>query len=101
MTSTDLIALHKETCDKARSIMESKNHDYTDGSVDPFANFRTSEILGIPAELGVLVRVLDKMKRIQTFVNKGTLAVKNESVNDAIEDAINYFILLKGIIADR
>lgn len=101
MTTGDLLKLHRTTCDAARNMMRSKNHDYTDGSADPFANFRTSEILGVAGELGILIRSLDKFKRIQTFINKGTLKVKGESVNDAIEDLINYMILLKGMIADR
>lgn len=44
---------------------------------------------------------MDKFKRIETFVRNGTLQVKNESVNDAIEDSINYLILLKGIISEK
>lgn len=101
ITAPELLALHESTCAAARDIMRAKNHDYTDGSVDPFANFRTSEILGVPGEVGILIRSLDKFKRIQTFVNKGTLLVKGESVDDAIQDVINYMILLKGMIASR
>lgn len=101
MTTALLLELHEQTCGAARDIMRVKNHDYTDGSVDPFANFRTSEMLGVPGELGILIRSLDKFKRIQTFINKGTLKVKGESVDDAIQDVINYMILLKGMIRAR
>lgn len=101
LTTKELLELHDELCAAGRAIMESKNHDYTDGSVDPFANFRTSEILGVPAETGVLIRSLDKFKRVQTFVNKGTLKVKGESVKDAIIDVINYMVLCYGIILGR
>ena len=81
--------------------MEAKNHDYTGGSDDPFANFRATEMLGVPAEIGVLTRCLDKFQRIKSFVSTGTLQVKSESVDDAIEDVINYMVLLKGIIRER
>lgn len=101
MTRDDLINLHNDTCADACSIMKAKNHDYTSGSNDPFANFKLSEVLGIPAELGLLIRCLDKIKRINSFILKGELAVKDEPVDDAIRDIINYMVLLKGMIIDR
>jgi hypothetical protein len=101
LTTDDVLKLHESTCAAAREIIRVKNNDYTDGSVDPFANFRSAETIGVKAETGVLVRMLDKIKRIQTFVNKGTLQVKGESVEDAIQDIINYAVLLKGIIVER
>jgi hypothetical protein len=103
-TVKQLLKLHQDTCDKARETMKLKNHDYCGGAgagIDPFANFKGTEMLGIPAEIGILVRVLDKIKRLQTFVHKGVLKVKGESIEDAIEDSVNYLILLKGLIQDR
>lgn len=81
--------------------MEAKNHDYAGGSDDCFANFRSALFLDVQPEIGLLMRCLDKFKRIEAFVKTGTLKVKNESVNDAIEDVINYMILLKGLIEER
>lgn len=100
MTRQELLDLHGTTCNKAFSMMEAKNADYTGGSDDPFANFRASEVLGVPAELGILVRCIDKFQRIRSFAVKGELQVKGESVDDAIEDVINYMVLLKGVIKD-
>ena len=103
MNRTELLELHKSTCQAGYDIMMAKNADYTGGNEgdDPFANFRATEMLGVPAEIGVLTRCLDKFQRIKAFVNNGTLAVKSESVDDAIEDVINYMVLLKGIIVER
>ena len=101
MTIGDLLDLHDQTFNTCYEIMKAKNHDYTSGSSDPFANFKSVEILGIKPEIGLLVRVLDKIKRIKTFVEKGTLAVENEGVDDAIDDIINYMILLKGMIYEK
>lgn len=101
MTREQLLSLHQNTCQAAFDIMEAKNQDYTGGSEDPFANFRATEMLGVPAEIGVLTRCLDKFQRVRSFVANGSLAVKNESVDDAIEDVINYMVLLKGIIRER
>ncbi len=100
MTIDDLLKLHEGTCEEARSIMRAKNHDYTAGSNDPFANFRASEALGVPAVISILVRSIDKFQRIRSFVERGELKVKGESVDDAIRDVVNYMILAQGLIQD-
>lgn len=96
-----LMALVDETNAACREIMRRKNHDYTSGSGDVLANFRASEVLGVPPAKGILLRSLDKFKRIQTFVEQGTLKVKGESVKDAIMDVINYMHLLHYLIEER
>lgn len=99
MTREELFQIHKDTCRKAFETMVVKNHDYASGS-DPFANFKASSIMGVSPEIGILVRCIDKFQRIKSFSETGSLMVKNESVEDAIEDVINYMILLKGIILE-
>ena len=94
---TALVERHMALCTKAREIMAAKNHDYRGGSGDPFANFRGSVSLGVDPIVGILLRMQDKMMRIKTFVEKGTLRVKGEGVEDAILDMINYAILLDGL----
>lgn len=101
MKIDDLLNLHKETCEDAQSIMRAKNADYTGGSKDIFANFSSVEILGIPAELGILIRTLDKIQRLRSFIVNGQLQVKDEPVDDAIRDVVNYMVLLKGMIKDK
>lgn len=101
MNRAELLKLHEQITAKARKMMEGKNQDYAAGTGDPFANFRATEVLGIKAEIGILMRCMDKFARIQSFVKNGTLAVKAESVMDAIEDTINYMVLLAGVIEDR
>jgi hypothetical protein len=100
-TRDDLLALHKEITDRCRATMEKKNRDYSGASGDTFANFRAGEMLGIPAELGILMRCLDKFQRIRAFVSTGSLAVKNESAMDAVEDVINYMVLIAGMMKER
>ena len=101
MTRDELFKLHEETTAKCLGIMRQKNQDYSGGTSDPFTNFLAGEVLGIQGELGILLRSLDKFQRIKAFVETGTLAVKSESVDDAIEDVINYMILLKGLIKHK
>jgi len=90
----ELLALVEQTNAECLEIMRRKNHDYTSGSSDVLANFRASEAIGVSPGLGILIRSMDKFKRIQTFIEQGTLQVNSESVRDAISDVINYMHLL-------
>jgi len=89
--------LHK----KGRDIMMKKNHDYTGGSGDPYANFRGSREFDIDPVLGILLRSQDKFKRIATFVVKGELKVQDESIEDALVDVQNYMDLIYGLIKGK
>lgn len=96
-----LFELRDDTFRNCAEIMEKKNHDYSGASDNPLANFMNSEILGIPAELGILIRVIDKIMRIKAFVDSGKLMVDGESYEDACDDIINYMVLLKAVAKDR
>lgn len=100
MSAVQLLALHDDLCKSAKDLMTRKNHDYTSGSGDPFANFRGSSYLGIDPVLGVMLRMQDKMMRVRTFAEKGELKVKDEGVKDALVDLINYTVLMYGLIED-
>lgn len=101
MTLDNLLSLHKQLSGEACKLMETKNHDYTSGSADPFANFRASEAIGVSSKLALLVRMLDKLKRMQTFAEQGQLKVKDESVRDAVIDIINYAVLFYGLTKEK
>lgn len=71
----------------AARLHDKKQRDYgTDN--DPFANVRASQDFGIEAWLGTVIRMNDKMRRLQTFAKTGTLA--NEGVEDALIDLLVY-----------
>lgn len=82
-------------------ISKKKNADYTGGNDNPFANFTSVENLGIKTEQGFLTRMMDKMARIASYVSKGELQVKDESVTDTLRDLANYSCLLAGYIASK
>jgi hypothetical protein len=82
-------------------ISRKKNADYTGGNDNPFANFQSVESLGIKTEQGFLTRMMDKMARIGSFVAKGELQVKDESVTDTLRDLANYSCLLAGYIKSK
>ena len=89
----------EESQKKQFEICKKKNSDYTGDSDDPFANFYKCEILSeMSAAKGVLVRMMDKISRIDSFLDKGILLVADESVEDTCLDLSNYGILLAGIL---
>tara|TARA_Y100001938_G_scaffold131853_1_gene189440 strand:- start:558 stop:932 length:375 start_codon:yes stop_codon:yes gene_type:complete len=103
MDIKELLKIHDETCDKCKGIMQRKNSDYTGGkkATDVFANFNSSKILNINPVQGLLLRVIDKIKRIYSFTNDKQLQVSDESVEDACEDIVNYAILAKAMLIEE
>ncbi len=96
-TLDEVIKIHKELCDEARAIIETKGHDYNrtqqnDG--DTLFNLKVACILGVVDSntQSVLVRLSDKMMRLISLTKDPTISasVKDESVKDTIEDMINY-----------
>jgi len=86
-----LLRRHREMCDRARIIMEAKNKDYG-ADDDVFRNFRSF------GAFGILVRLSDKLARVRGFVERGQLAVSDETFADTCLDAINYIILLQTMV---
>jgi hypothetical protein len=83
-------------------ISKKKNADYTGTADNPFANFtNTATSGGATTEQGFLIRMTDKMMRISSFVQKGILEVKDESVNDTLKDLINYACLMSAYIQSK
>lgn len=96
----ELFELHSELTTRALGLMERKNNDYRSGTGDPFKNFRGASTFDVSPVRGILLRMQDKMCRIATFDEKGELLVKDEGVEDAIVDIINYAVLMAGLIRE-
>jgi hypothetical protein len=102
MNKQEYYEYHKRTCENLTEITRKKNSDYTGVGDDPFANFTQVEKAGIcSTEVGFLVRMSDKMSRINSFVQKGFLEVSDESVKDTLNDLSNYGILMAGYIESK
>lgn len=102
MTKKEYFKFHKAMTEKMQAITVAKNADYTGAGDDPFANFSNiANNGGASAEQGFLVRMNDKMGRISSFVEKGILEVKDESIEDTLIDLANYAILMAGFIKSR
>lgn len=102
MTKAEYMAFHEACCKKMIEVTKAKNHDYSGSSPDPFFNFTRVEAVGIAStETGFLTRMFDKFARVTTFVDKGVLQVKDESVEDTLIDLANYSILMAGYIRSK
>lgn len=105
ITRRELLALHEEICSHTKSTMKVKNRDYAgeDGLDDAFGNLRLCEDMGLATlPQGILVRMSDKLKRVINLTQEDRDAsVLDESVQDSLEDLINYCILLAAALGRR
>jgi hypothetical protein len=102
MNKQEYLEFHKNFCNQMIEITAKKNSDYTGTNPSPFSNFEKTEQLGIcSTEQGFLVRLLDKVSRIISFVQKGVLEVAEETVTDACIDGANYLCLFAAYIQSK
>lgn len=71
---------------------DAKQADYG-RSDDPFANVRASVDWGLPAWVGAMVRLTDKVRRLQSLAQKGELA--NEPAIDSFMDIAVYALIAR------
>ncbi len=81
-----------EILKQIKELHDKKQHDYG-ANQDIFANFRLSELSGIPAWQGSVVRMGDKYARIANFINKGEFKFKEESIKDTLMDMAIYSLI--------
>lgn len=105
MNKAEYIVFHKQFCDDMVEITRKKNADYAGSGDDPFSNFRQvghlvqTKDMDIVA-VGFITRMSDKFSRIGSFITKGELLVKDESVEDTLKDLANYSALFAGYLRD-
>ncbi len=96
----EFISNIEDTFETCLEIVKRKNKDYGETDKDPFRNFRNSDAVGVPPEKAILVRISDKLSRISTLLEQNA-EVKEESIDDTIHDAINYFAILKNFLKNN
>lgn len=77
----------------AKELHEGKNRGYTGGDPDPWINFRQCEEFGVPAHIGVLVRMSDKYIRITNLLRNPDNDQVNESILDTLADLAAYALI--------
>ena len=83
------------TFDRCLAISKAKSNDYA-GEDHPFKNFALVADLGLcPTEVGIVVRIGDKISRLSTLIRRpDQRSVVDETIQDTIDDAINYLAIL-------
>lgn len=100
MTREEFKKSIEETFNKGLSIVARKNNDYAKGD-DPFRNFKFANLVGLSVEKAILVRISDKLARISNVLDKKSISVVDESLDDTIIDAINYLAILKAWVEEN
>lgn len=80
-------------------ISAAKNADYATDD-DPFRNFTASSAFGIKPEVGIVVRMADKLSRVTNLLQRDA-KVKDESILDTLSDLSNYALILRIMIEQK
>lgn len=86
----------KDLLNQMWTIRQDKRQDYNvqaKGNFLEIENFKMAELFGVPAWVGIMIRISDKFTRLASFVRKGYNAVKDETVEDTLLDMANYSLL--------
>ena len=101
MSNEEALDLQHDLFDRALVVMKMKRMDYS-GDVDPFANLRMSEFIGVEPWRGTMVRMMDKLSRIRHIMeNHGEMKVTDESLDDTFMDVLNYTCILAGLCKEE
>lgn len=97
MTNDEALELQKAIMDHALSIMVKKRADYS-GYDDPFRNLRMSEFVQVPPWRGTIIRMMDKLSRINSIMENGGVMQVDEKFIDTFADIINYTCIVAGLV---
>ena len=78
--------------DEIAALHDAKSNDYG-VEEDPLANVRASADWGVPAWIGTMIRLSDKVKRLQALARTGKLS--NEGAVDSFNDLAAYALLAR------
>ena len=85
--------------DNMQKVYEAKDSDYSATGL-PMGNLRKCEDAGIDAWRGCLVRIGDKMSRLENFLKEKEYLVISEKAEDTVIDLANYAILMSCLIEE-
>ena len=85
--------------DNMQTVYEAKDNDYSATGL-PMGNLRKCEDADIDAWRGCLVRIGDKMSRLENFLKEKEYLVISEKAEDTVIDLANYAILMSCLIEE-
>ena len=81
-----------DALDELRKLHDKKNHDYATDS-NPYENLEAVREIGIEPWRGVVIRLMDKFKRVKNFCDRGELKVNDEKIEATFMDIAVYSTL--------
>lgn len=78
--------------DKMANLHKRKSAGYSTLN-DPWANFRRSLNMNIPPSVGAVIRLEDKIARIENLIQFPEHDLVNESITDTLMDAAAYCLI--------
>ena len=89
-----------EIIEELKQLHSDKNHDYASAD-NPLSNLTASKRINLPPWIACLVRIQDKIGRLEEFACKDELKVKDESITDTLNDLANYAILCRILYEEK
>jgi len=93
MNTEDGIKRFQEIQKEHFQLHKAKNHDYA--AKDYVSNLVACKSFGVDPLIGIVVRLTDKISRLASFCEQGTLKVKDEKIEDTLNDIAVYAILAR------
>lgn len=87
--------------EKMKGLHIAKNAGYSGDSLDRWANFRLSEKFGVSAFVGCLVRMSDKVIRVQNLVKNPSNEKVGENIKDTLMDLASYALIAICLMEDK
>lgn len=84
MNSKEKVIYHKKLLDNMHDLYKTKNVDYGDSVSQTFLKY---------GMVSFLVRIEDKLNRVNTLTNKKEQKVLDEKIEDSLLDMANYCLL--------
>ncbi len=100
MNQSEFLTAIRANYEKGVELVRKKNADYATNS-DPFKNFRSAEFIGLSVEKAILVRILDKLSRVNNLLTSQKTPNVDESIEDTLIDVCNYFNILLVYLQDK
>lgn len=82
--------MYLDLTEAEKDLHKRKSAGYTGDNPDPWANFRDSERLGVPAWKGAMIRLTDKFNRAINLANNPDNDQVGESFEDTMTDLSAY-----------
>ena len=95
---SDSSARFHEILNELGALHDKKRADYGRDN-DPLANVRAAEEWGVPAWVGAMIRLTDKVRRLQRYAQRGSLM--NEGAEDSLRDIAVYAIIALILLEEK